>query len=104
MKVVVRLDPFQLTLSPFTKPVPLTVKVKSGPPGPEKLGLILVIAGGALLTCCGIVLLILSSKVVPSPRYKALIECEPIESAVVEKVAVPAVTLAIPIGVPPSEN
>ena len=32
-KVVVSGMPFQLTVAPETKPVPLTVSVKSGPPG-----------------------------------------------------------------------
>jgi len=37
-KVVVRAEPFHSTVAPFTKFVPLTVKVNAGPPTPALFG------------------------------------------------------------------
>jgi hypothetical protein len=39
-KVVVREEPFQLTVDPATNPVPVTVKVNAGPPGAMAAGTI----------------------------------------------------------------
>jgi hypothetical protein len=44
-KVVVRLDPFHLTVELETKLEPLTVKAKAGPPAFAELGLILLKTG-----------------------------------------------------------
>src|SRR5215469_13037309 len=38
-KVVVLAEPFQLTVDPLTKPVPVTVSVNAGPPGAAASGL-----------------------------------------------------------------
>ena len=43
--VVVRFDPFHLTAEPETNLVPLTVRVKAGPPAGTALGLMLVSTG-----------------------------------------------------------
>ena len=48
--VVVRFDPFHLTVEPETKFVPLTVKVNAGPPAGTVLGLRLVSTGAAAET------------------------------------------------------
>jgi hypothetical protein len=47
--VVVRLDPFQLTVAPEAKSVPFTVRVKPAPPAVAEVGLRLVVARPALL-------------------------------------------------------
>jgi hypothetical protein len=47
--VVVRLDPFQFTVEPATKPVPFTVSVKPAPPTGAKAGLRPDVAGTGLL-------------------------------------------------------
>src|SRR5260370_3318888 len=49
-KVVFRLEPFTWTTDPLTKFVPLTVRVKAGPPTVVALGEILVSEGTGLLT------------------------------------------------------
>src|SRR5579859_810663 len=46
-KLVVRADPFQLTVAPLTKFTPLTVRVNAGPSAAIELGLKPVIAGPA---------------------------------------------------------
>jgi hypothetical protein len=48
--VVVRPDPFQFTVEPETKPVPLTVSVNAVPPAVAEAGLRLVVVGTGLLT------------------------------------------------------
>src|SRR2546421_3141544 len=45
-KVVVRAEPFHLTVAPLKKPEPLTVRVKAAPPAVAEVGLRLVSAGG----------------------------------------------------------
>jgi hypothetical protein len=47
--VVVRFDPFQLTVEPETKPVPFTVSVNPAPPAVVEAGLRPVVAGTGLL-------------------------------------------------------
>ncbi len=47
--VVVRLDPFQFTTEPDTKPVPFTVSVNPAPPAVAEVGLRPVVAGTGLL-------------------------------------------------------
>jgi hypothetical protein len=47
--VVVRFDPFQLTVEPETKPVPFTVSVKAAPPALAEVGLRPVVVGTGLL-------------------------------------------------------
>ena len=48
--VVVRLDPFQFTVEPLRKPVPLTVRVNAGAPTAAEAGLMLEVRGAGLLT------------------------------------------------------
>jgi hypothetical protein len=48
--VVVRLEPFHLTVDAAIKFAPLTVKVKAGPPAIAEVGTMPVRAGGASLT------------------------------------------------------
>ena len=45
-KVVVRGEPFHLTVAPLTKLLPLTVNVNAGPPAVAELGLKVVSVGG----------------------------------------------------------
>ena len=49
LKVVVRAEPFQFTVAPFTKPVPLTVRENEAAPSVLLLGVIEVSVGTALL-------------------------------------------------------
>jgi len=49
LKVVVRAEPFQFTVAPFTKPVPLTVRLNEAAPSVLLLGEIVVTVGTALL-------------------------------------------------------
>ena len=48
-KVVVRFEPFQRTVEPFTKFVPLTVNVNPPPPAVAEFGERLVVVGTGLL-------------------------------------------------------
>ena len=45
-KVVVRAEPFHLTVAPLMNPLPFTVRVKAGPPAVAELGFKLVRVGG----------------------------------------------------------
>ena len=53
LKVVVRFDPFQCTTDPFTKLVPVTVRVNAGLPAVVEAGLMLVRVGAGLLMVKG---------------------------------------------------
>jgi hypothetical protein len=53
--VVVRLDPFQFTVEPETKPAPFTVSVNPASPAVVELGVRLVVVGTGLLVATGFI-------------------------------------------------
>jgi len=54
ISVVGRADPFHWTTAPAENPLPLTVRVKAGPPAVAELGFKFVIAGGGLIVNCAL--------------------------------------------------
>ena len=89
--VVGRLAPFQVTVAPLTKPLPVTVSVKAGPPAGALDGASPVMRGpGAAVP--------VATRQAPRPNVNAKIVGTPfivvMDSAVVETAAKPVISTA----------
>jgi hypothetical protein len=113
--VVVRGDPFQSTVDPDAKPVPLTDKVNAAPPAVTLVGETEIIAsgGGAGAVIVWVSIEEVLAVKVASPSYCAVMVCEPMASEEILSVAWPALfkiplprskllskNVTVPVGVP----